>query len=121
MRRGFTHLALAVAASAAAATGGSASAQDDQPTGNSQRGQQIYTTYGCYQCHGRVAQGASTGPRLAPDPMPFAAFLQYIRKPAGEMPPYTVKIVPDQDAADIYVYLRTLPQPPALETIPLLK
>jgi hypothetical protein len=37
------------------------------------------------------------------------------------MPPYTAKIVSDQQAADIFAFLQSLPKPPAVETIPLLR
>src|SRR4051812_44166307 len=49
-------------------------ATSDRPSGNQRpatsnqsgadRGREIYMRVGCYQCHGREAQGASTGPRL---------------------------------------------------------
>ena len=62
-----------------------------------------------------------TGPRLGPDPVPFEVFTSYVRKPTGEMPPYTAKVVSDQELADIYAFLQTRPRPPAAKTIPLLK
>jgi hypothetical protein len=37
------------------------------------------------------------------------------------MPPYTTKVVSEQQAADIYAYLQSLPKPPAVESIPLLR
>jgi mono/diheme cytochrome c family protein len=37
------------------------------------------------------------------------------------MPPYTAKVVSDQQAADIFAYLQSLPKPPAVENVPLLK
>jgi hypothetical protein len=36
------------------------------------------------------------------------------------MPPYTTKVLPDQDLADIYAFLLSVPPPPALDSIPLL-
>src|SRR5438270_3141305 len=82
------------------------------PAGNAENGKKIFSSYGCYQCHGFVAQGG-TGPRLAPRPLAFAAFLKYVRRPADQMPPYTAKVVSDQEFADIYAYLLSIPQPPA--------
>src|SRR5262249_55654811 len=71
--------------------------------GDAKKGKQLYTSYGCYQCHGYAAQGATaTGPRLAPRPIPFQAFVPYVRHPNGEMPPYTEKIVTDSELRDIY-------------------
>jgi len=93
--------------------------QPDPP--DRDRGKQIYMRVGCYQCHGREAQGASgTGPRLGPRPIAFAAFSRYIRQPTGQMPPYTSKVVSDQELADMYAFLQSLPQPPAAKSIPLL-
>ena len=89
------------------------------PAGNAENGKKIYTSYGCYQCHGYAAQGGA-GARLAPRPMAFAAFSRYIRRPTAQMPPYTAKVVSDQELADIYAFLQTIPPPPAANTIPIL-
>ncbi len=107
-------LFIAVLASAAAA-------QTPAPSGNAQRGKQLFQTDGCYQCHGREAQGgAGTGPRLAPRPIPFAALSRYVRQPTGQMPPYTAKVLPDQDLADIYAFLQSVPEPPSAKSIAIL-
>jgi mono/diheme cytochrome c family protein len=89
-------------------------------TGNVQTGKKLFTSYGCYECHGRAAHGG-TGPRLGPDAIPFSAFLQYVRHPAGTMPPYTAKVTSDQDLADIYAFLTSLPASPKAKSIPLLQ
>ena len=60
--------------------------QNSAPTGNIQNGKKIFSTYGCYECHGYVGQGGA-GARLAPRPLAFAAFSKYVRHPAGQMPP----------------------------------
>ncbi len=91
------------------------------PSGNAANGKRLFASYGCYQCHGREAQGGQgTGPRLGPKPIAFSALSQYVRQPTGQMPPYTKKVVSDQDLADIYAFLQSLPQPPAVKNIPLL-
>ena len=74
-----------------------------------ERGKQIYMKVGCYQCHGREAQGASTGPRLGPDPLPLAQFARYVRTPRNDMPPYTTKVLLDGDLADVYAYVASRP------------
>jgi len=89
------------------------------PAGNAQNGKKIFASYGCYQCHGYEAQGGP-GARLAPRPIAFAAFSRYVRQPTGEMPPYTVKVVSDKELADIYAFLQSISQPPAVKSIPLL-
>ena len=89
------------------------------PAGNAQNGKRIFEAYGCYQCHDHDAKGGA-GARLAPKPIPFAVFSRYVRKPAGDMPPYTSKVVSDQELADIYAFLLSIPQPPAAKSIPIL-
>ena len=89
------------------------------PAGDAQNGKKIFASYGCYQCHDYDGHGGA-GARLAPNPIPFANFSRYVRQPAGEMPPYTSKVVSDKELADIYAYLRTMPAPPAAKSIPLL-
>ena len=50
--------------------------------------------------------------------MPLAAFARYMRQPRGEMPPYTAKVVTDQELADIHAFLRSVPRPPAVASLP---
>ena len=88
-------------------------------TPSASNGKKIFDSYGCYQCHDHDGHGGA-GAKLAPNPIPFAAFSKYVRQPAGEMPPYTKKVVTDQELADIYSYLQSIPQPPAAKDIPAL-
>ena len=88
---------------------------------DAENGRHLFARYGCYQCHQLEAQGASaTGPRLGPRPIPFANFSKYVRRPTGQMPPYTAKVVKDSELADIYAFLESLPAPPPVKDIPLL-
>jgi mono/diheme cytochrome c family protein len=91
-------------------------------TGNAQNGNRIYTADGCYECHGRVGQGSQqTGaPRVGPPALTIDAFARYIHAPTGNMPPYTGKVVSDQDVADIFAFLKSVPPAPAAKDIPLL-
>jgi len=92
------------------------------PDGNMEKGKRLFVKYGCYECHGREAQGSTgTGPRLGPDPVPLSVLVLYVRNPTGEMPPYTEKVASDQDLADIHAFLESLPHPPNAKNIPLLK
>lgn len=92
------------------------------PAGDAGAGKKLFVSYGCYQCHGREAQGSSsTGPRLGPRPIAFTAFSRYVRRPTGQMPPYTTKVVSDTDMANIYAYVQTRTPPPAVQSIPLLR
>ena len=97
------------------------------PRGNAENGKKIYVTYGCYQCHGYAAHGGAGGdslrggPRIAPRPIAFPAFSKYVRQPTEQMPPYTQKLASDQDLADIYAWLLTVPEPPPVSSIPQLR
>ena len=82
------------------------------PARNVENGKKLFEKYGCSDCHGLLGQGAPTsGPRIAPNPLPVAAFIRYVRAPRLQMPPYTAKVVPDQELADIRAYLVTMPKP----------
>lgn len=95
---------------------------DASPRGNPQNGKRLYDKYGCYECHGGQGQGSPlSGPRIAPSPGSFSGFLTYIRRPTGQMPPYTRKITTDAELADMYAFLQSVSQPPDVEKIPLLK
>ena len=83
-------------------------------TGDATRGKQLYLADGCYACHGTTgAGGGFSGPKLAHDGLPPAAILQQLRQPQAQMPAYTEKVVPDQDAADIIAYIQSLSATPA--------
>jgi mono/diheme cytochrome c family protein len=98
--------------------GVSAQAPALQQEGDAAKGRRIFVTYGCYQCHGREAQGGSAGPRLGPGPLPLAGFIRYVRQPRAEMPPYTAKVLSDADLTDMHAFLRALPRPPAVSALP---
>lgn len=99
-----------------------ASQQLSAPAGNAEHGKTLYREVGCYQCHGLAGQGAiMTGPRVSRTEFAFDGFLNQLRHPANQMPPYERPVLSDQDAADIYVFLRQLPAPPDSNSIPLLK
>ena len=88
------------------------------PAGRAGNGATLYKKVGCYQCHANEGQGGLAGPRIGPSPVPYARFLQYIRNPTGDMPPYTARVLTNQDVADIYAFLEARPRPPAVDTIP---
>ncbi len=89
--------------------------------GDARKGQQLFVSLGCYECHGYAGQGAlATGPRIARTDLPLEAFTMALRSPASDMPPYGVSILSDGDAADIFAYLKSLPAPPDPSSISLL-
>jgi ubiquinol-cytochrome c reductase cytochrome c subunit len=97
-----------------------ASQAAEAPAGNAANGKKLFVTYGCYQCHGYEGQGGSAGPRIGPPPLSRAFLLSYVRHPTGQMPPYTEKVVSDQDLTDIFTYLKSKPAPARASSIPLL-
>ena len=119
------HLSLIAAAAFAAmlpAVVPAAGQQASGPAGDADHGRSLYREIGCYQCHGLAGQGAlMTGPRVSRTELPFEAFLNQLRHPVNQMPPYEAAVVADRDAADIYTYLRQMPAPPDASSIPLLK
>ena len=88
--------------------------------GSAEKGKTAYVQHGCWQCHGFAAQGGVTGPKLAPDPMPFEALSAFVRNTRGGMPPYQRAILSDADLADIHAYLQSLPKARDYKSIPLL-
>jgi len=97
-----------------------APAAGESLTGNADNGKRLFASYGCYECHGHQGAGAAIAPRIGPPAISFAAVLRYVRAPTGQMPPYTAKVVSDQDLADIYAYLKSFPPPAPASSIPLL-
>jgi ubiquinol-cytochrome c reductase cytochrome c subunit len=88
---------------------------------NADNGKRLFVRDGCYQCHGYAGQGSIAGARLAPPVLNAQGMAKYIRRPAGGMPAFTDKVVSDQDVADIYAYLKTIPAPKPVKDIPLLQ
>lgn len=86
--------------------------------GNAQNGKDLYLRYSCYACHGYAGHGGA-GPRLVPMRAALAGFTSIVRNPPT-MPPYTAKVLTDAQLADIWAYIKTLPQSPSAKDIPLL-
>ena len=89
--------------------------------GDAGKGKAHFERVGCWECHGHQGQGGNAGVRIA-DPVPLAwpAFLAWVRTTSGDMPPFTEKVLPTQDLADIYAYLQAVPKAPDYHNIPLL-
>ena len=89
------------------------------PAGNVEKGRLGFVKVGCAQCHGREAQGSpTTGPRLGPNGLAYAAFARYVRGPRLQMPPYTEKVLPDADLADLYAFVQSRPKAATLPALP---
>jgi mono/diheme cytochrome c family protein len=95
----------------------------DAAKGDAAKGKQLWLTDGCSYCHGTVGQGGggrAAGLRIAHQPLPFEAFLNQVRRPADEMPVYVESVLSNQDVADIFAYIQSLPPPPDLKSIRIL-
>jgi mono/diheme cytochrome c family protein len=88
------------------------------PAGDAARGKTVYLRYSCYACHG-YAGHSGPGGRLVPMRFPLAAFGTFVRNPPT-MPPYTAKVLTDQQVADLWTYIRSLPASPPASSIALL-
>ena len=89
------------------------------PQGNAEKGKTRFVDRGCWQCHGLAAQGGGiAGPRLAGRVLAWPAFVRYVRRPTEEMVPYTEKVLPETELADIYAWLKAIPPPPAVSSLP---
>ncbi len=80
------------------------------PAGNAVKGKDLFLKYSCYACHGFSGQNGP-GARLVPMKIPQAGFVSYIRNPPRPnlMPSYSAKALPDAEMADIYAYIKSLP------------
>ncbi|HEX5431660.1 MAG TPA: cytochrome c [Bryobacteraceae bacterium] len=92
-------------------------------TGNATNGKKLFLNYNCYACHGFSAQNGPGGDHLNPMKMTLKGFTGLVRKPTapGRMPTYSAKVISDAQLADIYAYLKTLPNAPPAKDIPLLQ
>jgi mono/diheme cytochrome c family protein len=84
----------------------------DAPPGDVDNGKRLYLADGCFTCHGRSGQGGAfngPAPSLAKTEMPFDAFTAQCREPANDMPAYSTAVLSDQEIADVYAFLQSLP------------
>lgn len=96
--------------------------QETTAAANPSNGQRLFVKDGCYECHGYLGQGSTStgGTRLGPPQIPLSAFVSYVREPTGQMPPYTPKAISNEDLAEIYNFLKSVPPPPPLKSIQIL-
>ena len=93
-------------------------AQDS--AGNSETGKRLYMKNGCYQCHGTVGQGTIAGARIGPPTLSAQGLIRYVRRPAGQMPAFTEKVMSDRELTNVYAFLKSVPPPKPSKEIPLL-
>ncbi len=88
--------------------------------GDAGKGKATFERVGCFECHGHQGQGGVAGLKLAPDPLPYDTLVAFVRSSTGPMPPYSAKILSDDELGDIYAYLESIPKPPDPKSIPAL-
>jgi mono/diheme cytochrome c family protein len=105
------------------------------PPGNAANGKAVYLSQQCWACHG---YNGETGTRLLQEDGSFivrllnvGGFINFVRAPRPTEPPpvgsslsmpsYGVASLSNQQAADLYAYIKTFkPTQPPLQDIPLL-
>jgi mono/diheme cytochrome c family protein len=120
MTKFFTRTAVVAAATLAAV---SIAAAQDAPKGDVTNGKKVFLADGCFTCHGRSGQGGAyngPAPILAHTALPFDAFKNQLRNPADDMPAFSTAVVSDQEVADIYTFVQTLPGPTSPKDIAIL-
>jgi mono/diheme cytochrome c family protein len=77
-------------------------------------GKAVFARAGCFECHNYQGQGG-VGPRLTG--VGFDGLKAYVRNANGNMPPYRPSVLSDDEIADIYAYLQSVPKPAAPDSI----
>ena len=88
------------------------------PAVNAANGKELYLKYSCYACHGYDGHGGA-GARIVPMRMNLPGFTAYVHNPR-QMPPYSDKVLSDAQLADVFAYIKSLPESPPARNIPLL-
>jgi mono/diheme cytochrome c family protein len=89
---------------------------------NAASGKRLFEIKACYECHGWRGQGGLAGARLAQTKLLLPGFRNILRNPPpSNMPPYRPAVLTDQEVADLFAYIQSLPPPRPVEEIPMLK
>ena len=84
--------------------------------GDVESGRKLYSAYSCYACHGYTGETARV--RLNPLLFTLPDFIHFLLDPPSQpgrfgtgfrMPAYASPDVSEQDLADVYAYIRSLP------------
>lgn len=93
--------------------------QAAEPDSSSMAGRDLFLNFQCWQCHGYQAQGGAA-PRLANKSYSYEAFVRFVRHPSV-MPAYPPNALSDEKLRRIYDFVTSIPEPPALDSIPALR
>ena len=96
--------------------------------GDADKGAAVYYDHGCYSCHGYEGLGrtplANSVSGILVNETVFISFLRQRAElnpilPANSMPNYGVTALSDEEAQDVYAYIKTLTDnPPETKDIP---
>lgn len=80
------------------------------PKGSSEDGKRWYAMHNCNECHGYNGNDGRAK-AIAAIEIGYGRFVRYLRNPASpSMPKFDEKKLSKQDTADIYVWLKSLPE-----------
>ena len=91
--------------------------QAEGAVGNPTNGQSLFFSLGCNVCHGDLGEGL-VGPTIAMTIVPLDRVITQYREPLEAMTAFPADQVSDEDIADIYAWLQTVPRPPVADEIP---
>jgi len=84
-----------------------------QPAEDAPNGKRIFEKVGCSRCHGSAGEGMSPmgkqagPPKIADTRLPLRDFIESVRNPKGQMPPFASKQVSDKELSDVYAFLHS--------------
>lgn len=85
-----------------------------QPAGDAENGKKVFEKIGCSRCHGTAGEGMSaTGKQVGPSKIAgthllLRDFVEFVRNPKGQMPPFGSKQVSDRELSDVYAFLHSV-------------
>ena len=91
--------------------------QEEGAIGNPANGQNLFFSLGCNVCHGDQGEGL-VGPTIAMTIVPLDRVVEQYREPLEAMTEFPPDQVSDEEIADIYAWLQTVPRPPEADIIP---
>jgi cytochrome c oxidase subunit 2 len=91
--------------------------QEEGAIGNPANGQNLFFSLGCNVCHGDQGEGL-VGPTIAMTIVPLDRVITQYREPLEAMTEFPPDQVSDDEIADIYAWLQTVPRPPDADVIP---
>ena len=89
------------------------SATNAQVAGDVENGKRVFEKVGCSRCHGSAGEGMppmgkqAGPPKIAGTHLPLRDFVESVRNPKGQMPPFGSRQVSDKELSDVYAFLHS--------------